>query len=128
MFGGKTESRGGGGVLSIIAAGVSVKGDIATDGDLHIDGNVEGDIACGSIVQGADSRIAGTVKAKTARLAGTIEGTVDAPKLTIDRTARISGDVAYTELSIEAGAKVDGRMTHRTDGPEPALRLIDASA
>lgn len=119
--------RGSGGTLSILAAGMRIKGDITSEGDLHVDGEVDGDIACAALVQGAGSRITGTVRAKTARIAGAIEGVVEAETLTIDRAARITGDVAYTTLSIETGARVDGRMTHRGEGGDQPLRLVDAS-
>ena len=132
MFGsGKTDgSVRRGGALSVIGADVSVRGDVTTTSDLHIDGTIEGDIDCGALVQGAASRIKGVVKARSARLAGTIEGSVAVAALTVERTARISGDVAYETLAIDAGAQVDGQMTHRSaDGaaPDAPLRLVDAS-
>ena len=114
----------------MIGADVTVKGDVATASDLHIDGNIEGDIDCGALVQGASSRIKGVVKAKSARLAGTIEGSVAVAALTIERTARISGDVSYETLAIDAGAQIDGQMTHRggiAAAPDTPLRLTDAS-
>ncbi len=127
MFGGnKAEGPARrGGALSIIGADVTIAGDITTPSDLHIDGAVEGDIDCGQLIQGASSRIAGVVKAKTARLAGTIEGSVAVAALTIERTARISGDVSYETLAIDAGAQVDGKMTHLGEAKpaDPPLRL-----
>ena len=117
--------------LSVIGADVTVTGNIRTDGDLHVDGTVEGDIVCGSLVQGASSRIVGTVAAKTARLAGTIEGTVSAAALTVEKSAKLRGDASYQTVQIETGAQVDGRMTHLAAGQAAAndgpLRLIDAS-
>lgn len=119
------------GGLSVIGADVTVTGNIATDGDLHIDGTVAGDIACGALVQGASSRIVGTVTAKAARLAGTIEGAVSVVALTIEKSARLRGDAAYRTLQIDTGAQVDGRMSHLVDGqaaaPDSPLRLVDAS-
>ncbi len=130
MFGGKTEPRRAGG-LSVIGADVTVTGNIATQGDLHVDGVVEGDIACGSLVQGSSGRIVRTVTAKNARLAGTIEGRVSAATLIVEKAAKLRGDAEYQTVQIETGAQVDGRMTHMTaDGrtaAEPPLRLVDAS-
>lgn len=127
MFGNKQTGIKGG-ALSVIGAGVTVTGDIATDGDLHVDGVVAGDIACGTLVQGPQSRIAGTIRATTARLAGTVEGEVRVTALTLEPTARIHGDSSYETLSIAAGAQVDGRMAHiAAAAPEPPLRLVDSS-
>ena len=131
MFGAnKTEGPARrGGDLSVIGADVSVKGDVTTASDLHIDGIIEGDIDCGALVQGASSRIKGVVQAKTARLAGTIEGSVAVVALTIERTARISGDVSYETLAIDAGAQIDGRMSHLGQDKtiDPPLRLTVAT-
>ena len=119
-----------GGALSVIGADVSVKGDVTTASDLHIDGMIDGDIDCAALVQGASSRITGVVKAQSARLAGTIDGSVAVVALTIERTARISGDVSYETLAIDAGARVDGQMKHRGQDapPAPPLRLAAAAS
>lgn len=130
MMGGKRAEQRGTGGLSVIGAEVTVTGNIATRGDLHVDGTVEGDISCGSLVQGASGRIVGTVTATTARLAGTIEGRVAATTLIVEKAAKLRGDAEYQTLQIETGAQVDGRMTHRTADArsgEAPLRLVDAS-
>lgn len=131
MLGGKdkAESRRAGG-LSVIGADVTVTGNIDTPGDLHIDGTVEGDIRCGSLVQGASGRIVGSVVATSARLAGAIEGRVSATSLVIEKAARLRGDADYRSLQIENGAQVDGRMAHLAEGragSDSPLRLVDAS-
>ena len=81
--------------------------------DLHIDGSVEGDIACSSLVQGETSTVKGAIKAESARLAGTVEGSITARELVILKSARIMGDVFYDALTIEQGAQVEGRFAHR---------------
>ena len=47
-----------------------------------------------------------------------IRGTITARELVILKTARIEGDVHYDALTIEQGARVDGRLT-----PRPAVKL-----
>ena len=132
MFGnaksGTPAVSGGNGALSVIGSDVAVKGDIATEGNLHVDGVVEGDIACGMLVQGAGSRIAGAVRARTARIAGAIEGSIDAAQLSLERSARVKGDVAYAALAMEDGAIVNGQLTHADAAGEPALRLVEGGA
>ena len=128
MFGGNKQDQRRSG-LSVIGADVTVTGNITTDGDLHIDGMVIGDIACGSLIQGEAGRITGILTARDARLAGTLDGEVRVTALTIERTARLTGDSSYETLTIETGAHVDGRMNHRGQvvAPEPPLRLVDAT-
>jgi cytoskeletal protein CcmA (bactofilin family) len=101
---------------SVLGSGVTVTGNISATAALHIDGKVEGDVACVSVIQGQESVIKGGVSAETAKLAGTVEGSIHARDLTILATARITGDVTYENLTIEQGSQIDGRFSHRRGG------------
>ena len=111
--------------FSILGSDTAIKGDISSASDLHIDGKVDGDIRCAGLVQGETSEIAGSIIAQSAKLAGLVEGTIDVGELIIHKTARILGDVAYDTLSIEPGAKVDGRLTARVPGAIAAANDAD---
>lgn len=102
-----------GGTFSVLGADVTIKGDISATADLHVDGRVEGDISCASLVQGQSSEVVGAIRAESARLSGTVRGSITASELVILKTARIEGDVHYDALTIEQGAEVDGRFQHR---------------
>lgn len=101
---------------SILGSDISIKGDIIAGADLRIDGKVEGDIACVSIIQGESSQISGNVKAESARLAGLVQGSISARELIVLKTAHIQGDVHYDALTIEQGAQVEGRFSPRAMG------------
>ena len=108
--------------FSVLGSDLSIKGDISASADLHIDGNVEGDIACASLVQGDTSTITGGVTADTARLAGTVNGSITAKELVILKSARITGDVYYDALTIEQGAQVEGKFAHRERSKPAAVK------
>ncbi|MGC4250674.1 MAG: polymer-forming cytoskeletal protein [Sphingobium sp.] len=116
--------------FSLIGGDVSITGNLSASVDLHIDGTVRGDIICAALVQGPDSRIVGHVTASSARLAGLVDGSITAEDLTVESSARITGDVAYKRISIEAGSRIDGRLTHRNDEEIPAadLKLITSDS
>ncbi len=99
-----------GSTFSVIGADVVIKGDINATADLHVDGTIEGDIKCASLVQGESSSISGAVVAESARLSGKVNGSITARELVILKSARIEGDVHYDALTIEQGAQVDGRF------------------
>jgi len=99
-----------GSTFSVIGADVVIKGDISATADLHVDGTIEGDIKCASLVQGESSSISGAVTAESARMAGKVNGSITARDLVILKSARIEGDVHYDALTIEQGAQVDGRF------------------
>lgn len=100
------------GTGSVIGPDIVITGNVAASADLQIDGRVDGDVLCGTLVQGADSRITGALKAESARLGGSVEGSVAVRQLTIERSARITGDVDYESIAIETGASIDGRLKH----------------
>ncbi len=106
-----TTRSGSGQSFSVLGGDLAIKGDISASSDLHIDGAVDGDITCESLVQGETSRITGSISAKSARLSGHIEGSITCGQLVILKSARITGDVHYDALTIEQGAIVDGRLS-----------------
>lgn len=117
-----------GGTFSVIGADVVIKGNVSATADLHVDGTVEGDIACSSLVQGESSRIDGAIEAASARLSGRVKGTISVRELVILRSARIEGDVHYDTLTIEQGAQVEGRFAHDAEkaaAPKPTARVLE---
>ncbi|GMN12928.1 polymer-forming cytoskeletal protein [Altererythrobacter sp. MTPC7] len=119
------------GSFSVIGADIVITGDISASTELHVDGTVNGDLTCASLVQGEGSSVKGAIKAESARLAGTVDGSIDARELVILRSATITGDVHYDALTIEQGAQVDGRFAPRGSGkaqPQSPLAAKPGSA
>jgi cytoskeletal protein CcmA (bactofilin family) len=120
--------RGSGHTFSIIASDVEIVGNLTAKVDLHIDGTVQGDVSCGSLVQGESSAINGKVVAETARLAGKLDGSIEARDLTIEASARITGDVVYENLTIAPGGQVEGKFKHRSaSAPNIRAATVDIS-
>ncbi|MBB3034398.1 bactofilin family protein [Alteriqipengyuania lutimaris] len=115
------------GSFSVLGSDVTIAGNITASTELHIDGNVEGDIDCSSLVQGEGSQITGEVTAESARLAGRVEGSIHARELVILRSANINGDVHYEALTVEQGASVQGRFAPRDAAPAPSREAPGAS-
>ena len=115
------------GSFSVLGADVTITGNIAASTELHIDGTVEGDIDCASLVQGEGSKITGEVQAESARLAGRVDGSIHARELVILRSATINGDVHYEALTVEQGAAVQGRFAPR-EAPAPAASTASSTA
>jgi cytoskeletal protein CcmA (bactofilin family) len=106
--------------FSYIGSEVTVTGDIATGSELHLDGKVIGDVSCGSLTQGESGEVRGNIRAGEARLAGLVDGAVEAGILTLEASARVTGDVLYESLSVAAGAEVEGRFKRRRGGEDGA--------
>lgn len=114
--------------FSVIGSDVTITGNVAASTELHVDGNVEGDISCASLVQGEGSVVKGVIQAESARLSGTVTGSISARELVILKTARIDGDVHYDALTIEQGASVEGRFAPRAAKSAPAAKADHRNA
>ncbi len=96
-------------VASLVAEGVMIRGDLATPGDLHLDGAVEGDVRVGRLTLGETGSITGTIQADSVEIRGRITGTISARQVRLCATARVDGDISHAELSVDAGAHFAGR-------------------
>jgi cytoskeletal protein CcmA (bactofilin family) len=113
LRGAKAGAEGAGAEFSFIGPEVVVTGDIATAGRLHIDGRVVGDVRCGLLSQGESGAVVGNIVAGEARLAGLVDGAVEAGALSLEPTARVTGDLLYESVSIARGAEIEGRFKRR---------------
>jgi len=114
-----TETR-----FSVLGADLVLRGSLQAEADLHIDGTIEGDVVCKSLMQGETSTIKGSISADSVRLSGTVEGPVEAAQVVILRTATVRGDVRYDALTIEQGAHVEGHFARRDGAGSPGLALL----
>lgn len=100
-------------LMSVIGADILVKGDIEAEVDLHIEGRVQGDVRCATLILGERSSLTGNIFAERVRVSGTVEGGIETTDLAIESTARVKGDVTYSRLRIANGGIVQGSMTHK---------------
>jgi cytoskeletal protein CcmA (bactofilin family) len=106
--------------LSVIGPDVRIVGDIITQGEMQIDGQVEGDITCQTLVVGEGARIVGEVTAENVRVHGHLTGKIVATQVAIARSAQVEGDITHESLEIEAGASLEGHLI-RKGGTAPKL-------
>lgn len=110
-------------VLSVIGYDVHITGNIETSGEMQIDGQVDGDVFCGSLIVGENACITGEINANLVKLHGELRGKVNAATVSIARTARVVGDIIHESVEIEAGAQLDGRLLRRDASTTPATSL-----
>jgi cytoskeletal protein CcmA (bactofilin family) len=96
------------GVPSIISTDLRIEGNLFSEGDVQIDGEVVGDIDSRTLTLGEKSVVNGSISAETVRICGKVQGEVKASTVVMTKTAKVSGDVLHDSLAIEAGAFIDG--------------------
>ena len=95
---------------SIIASDMRIVGQVSAQGDVQLDGAIEGDVRAGNLTVGASGTITGEISAESAQVSGTVTGRIRAKTVTLTRTARVKGDIQHESLSIEAGARFEGQV------------------
>jgi cytoskeletal protein CcmA (bactofilin family) len=111
-----TASAPGKDQMSVIGAGIKIIGNIEpTDAtvDLHIEGEIVGDVRCSTLILGEASSIKGGIKAERVRVSGIIEGAIDTHDLAIEATARVAGEISYARLRVASGARLAGTLTQK---------------
>ncbi len=97
---------------SIISANLRIIGNLNTDGDVQIDGTVDGDVRSRLLTIGTTAVINGSIAADTVKIAGAANGEVTARVVQLSGTAHVVGDINHQTLSIDAGAYVQGLCRH----------------
>jgi len=117
MFSASTSRPGlrGGAAPSLVSGDVAITGILQSEGDIQIDGRVDGNVRCVRLVVGESGAISGEVRADAVTVRGRVEGRIRARALAIAATARVEGDILHRELEVEAGAFVQGRFRHSGD-------------
>ncbi|WP_336127611.1 bactofilin family protein [Mesoflavibacter sp. CH_XMU1422-2] len=93
-------------IQNIIAKRTKIVGDFFSEGDLRVDGIIEGNIQTpGKVVVGKDGEISGKLSCSNAYFEGKLTGTLElSGTLTLKSTAHIEGDVITEKLAVEPGA------------------------
>ncbi|HIJ64105.1 MAG TPA: polymer-forming cytoskeletal protein [Rhodospirillaceae bacterium] len=117
---------------SIIGTDCTLTGDVVSQGEVHVDGRVNGDVRCAVLVVGESGFITGEINAETVRVLGSVTGQIHARAVELAKTARVVGDIAHESLAVEAGAYVEGRFNRQPASlpealPQDAPALLTAA-
>jgi len=115
-------------MASLIADGVRMQGDLVTEGDLHLDGALVGDLRAGQLIIGETGAVTGSILADSIEIRGRVTGTICARQVRLWATAHVDGDISHTELAIEAGAHFEGRSLALTPPKPAALEALTVVA
>jgi len=104
-----------------------VRGRVDGDGDLRIEGQVEGDVrVSGALTIDARGGLTGNSSANAADVEGRVIGDIQAEgAVAIKRGAHVQGNISGSEISLDEGASFAGRIDASFELPEG---LEDVSA
>lgn len=101
---------------SVLDAQMFVRGDLATDGTIRVDGRLEGNITRSDIVViGANASVVGNIIAREVVVAGSVEGNITADsRVELDNAAIVIGDIVAGSILTHEGAQIRGTVVVRT--------------
>lgn len=114
MFGSKR--RG-----TVIAEGLKIVGIVTAEGLVEVNGQIEGELHCTSLIVSRQAQVAGTITANRVVVDGRVEGPIQGGVVVLKSQAQVVGDIHHQSLAIETGAHFEGRsvQAHGSNGREP---------
>jgi cytoskeletal protein CcmA (bactofilin family) len=97
---------------SYLGPSFAFAGELRSGESLRIDGNVKGEVHCDSqITVGDKGSVHATIDGDVVVIAGEVQGDIKARrKITLESTARVTGDLSTPGIVIQEGARLEGRI------------------
>jgi len=103
-------------VPSIIGEDLTITGNVTSKGEVQVDGEIQGDIHCSSLLLGDKSHVKGGVVAEEIVVRGRLVGSIKGLRITLQAPSHVEGDIFHQSLAIEQGAYFEGK-SRRSDDP-----------
>ncbi len=103
-------------VTSLISADLTIRGDLVAEGDVQIEGVIEGDIRSSMLTVGETAVIRGEIIADDVVVNGRVIGRIRGNKVRLSNSAHVQGDILHKSIAIEAGAHFEGSV-QRAENP-----------
>ena len=116
MFG--SRNRG-----TVIAKGLKIVGTVTAEGLVEVNGQVDGELHCTSLIISRGAQVSGTIAAGRVVVDGRVEGPIQGGDVILKSQAHVIGDIHHQSLSIESGAFFDGRSVHARANGQAAERI-----
>ena len=113
------DALGVAGAETVIGTGVIVVGNLASDSDIAIDGNLDGNIkAGGNVTIGINANVKGDIEGTNVSVAGNLTGSIKATgEASILETGHVKGNIRASGLSITSGGIFNGRSLMDVSSP-----------
>jgi cytoskeletal protein CcmA (bactofilin family) len=104
--------------------GCELSGQLRFKDSVQIDGKIEGEIECAkSVIIGSPADIRASISAECVVISGAVTGDIAARrKITLHKTAHVTGDMRTAGIVIEEGARFKGSIVIGADEPQKSVR------
>ena len=109
---------------SLLSSDLFIKGNLTTNGDIQIEGGVEGNIKANLLTIGKEAKIKGELNTEELIVNGHVSGTIRAKKVTLTSSAKVEGDIIHQTIAIETGAHFEGSI-EKSENPLEKSEIKD---
>ena len=113
--------------ISTIGGDLTITGSVTSKGEINLDGHVEGDVHCVTLVLGENSSVKGDVAANDVVIRGRLIGSIKALGVMLQSTSHVEADITHKSLAIEQGAFFDGRSLPLKNGLSTSQLTVEDS-
>jgi cytoskeletal protein CcmA (bactofilin family) len=111
---------------SIVDEFLTMKGDLESDGDIHVKGKVLGNIRCKLLIIEIDALVEGGVEAEEVIVRGNTKGKIQADRVRLEKTANVDSEICHRSFSAEEGARIRGSLRARDEAPSGLTKDVEA--
>jgi cytoskeletal protein CcmA (bactofilin family) len=112
---------------SIIGEDLTVTGNVLSKGEVQVDGQIQGDVHCSSLIVGEKAQITGGIVAEDVVVRGQVMGSIRGVRVTLQASSHVEGDIFHQSLAIEQGAFFEGK-SRRSEDPIATAPKLDIAA
>jgi cytoskeletal protein CcmA (bactofilin family) len=94
---------------TVIAKGLKIVGSVTAEGLVEVNGQIDGELHCTSLVISRGAHVNGTIAAERVEVDGNVEGPIQGGEVILKSQAHVVGDIHHQSLAIERGAHFEGR-------------------
>lgn len=95
-----------------LAQDLRITGNLKAAGTVEVLGQIDGDVEAGKLIVGGEGRVNGKIRAEIVEVLGHLDGSVSCRTLTLRSSAQVQASVNYESLTIESGARIEGKFKH----------------
>jgi cytoskeletal protein CcmA (bactofilin family) len=106
---------------SVIDAWLMITGNLQSEGEVQVDGQIHGDIRCAHLTVGRDATINGNITAEEVVVRGKVTGIIRANRVILQDSAHVESEIFHKKLAIEEGACFEGMSRLREDPLNAAM-------
>src|SRR5512140_1997015 len=91
---------------TVIAKGLKIVGSVTAEGLVEVNGQIDGELHCTSLVIARGAYVDGIVAAERVVVDGKVEGPIQGGDVVLKSQAHVVGDIHHQSLAIERGASL----------------------